>query len=202
MNKELINKCKKYDFKTLLESKGYAYFTKGKYNLNIIGVRAKGNKCTNTFDDAIVLIYNDELDKTIRYVFPATTDPGITELKHPSNVKGCAILVPGQYRGCYQLGKHKGKYEALVQRKPVKVYRDNNHDETYDYNPISIDEGVFGINIHKAGLESTVINNWSAGCQVVASASNLVILVAVAKKQIAYTGCKSFTYTLINEEDM
>ena len=38
MNKELINKCKKYDFKTLLEGKGYAYFTKGKYNLNIIGV--------------------------------------------------------------------------------------------------------------------------------------------------------------------
>ena len=130
MNKELINKCKKYDFKTLLEGKGYAYFTKGKYNLNIIGVRAKGNKCTNTFDDAIVLIYNDELNKTIRYVFPATTDPGITELKNPSNVKGCAILVPGQYRGCYQLGKHKGKYEALVQRKPVKVHRDNNHAET------------------------------------------------------------------------
>jgi len=61
---------------------------------------------------------------------------------------------------------------------------------------------MFGINIHKAGVDSTVINNWSAGCQVVASASNLVIIISVAKKQIAYTGCKTFTYTLVNEEDM
>ena len=202
MNEKLYNKATKADFSKILVNKGYAYFTKGKYNLNIIGIRNASNSVTNKFDDVIVVEYIDMYGVKSREIFAATTDPGITSMTKPVSYKGCAILVPGQYRGCYQLGKHKGKYEALVQRKPVKVYRDNNHDETYDYNPISIDEGVFGINIHKAGLESTVINNWSAGCQVVASASNLVILVAVAKKQIAYTGCKSFTYTLINEEDM
>ena len=202
MNEKLYNKATKADFSKILVNKGYAYFTKGKYNLNIIGIRNASNNITNKFDDVIVVEYIDMYGVKSREIFAATTDPGITSMTKPVSYKGCAILVPGQYRGCYQLGKHKGKYEALVQRKPVKVYRDNNHDETYDYNPISIDEGVFGINIHKAGLESTVINNWSAGCQVVASASNLVILVAVAKKQIAYTGCKSFTYTLINEEDM
>ena len=199
---KLLEKIKSADFSKILVNKGYAYFTNGKYNLNIIGVRRAGNKVTNQFDDYIVVEYIDMYGIKTRDVFPATTDPGLTSMTKPMSTKGCAILVPGQYRSSWMIGYHKGKYEALVQRKPVKVYRDNNHDETYDYNPISIDEGVFGINIHKAGLESTVINNWSAGCQVVASASNLVILVAVAKKQIAYTGCKSFTYTLINEEDM
>lgn len=204
MNDKLIEKCKSYDFEKLFAKKGYAYFTKGKYNLNIIGVRHKGNECTNQFDDCIVVIFNNEKGNLTRYVFTATTEPGLTQLRKPTynTLKGCAILVPGQYRGAYQIGLHRGKYEALVQRKNVKVYRDDNRDDVYDYNPTTIDEGVFGINIHKAGIASTVVNNWSAGCQVLQNANNLITLVTLAKKQVQFNGCKTFTYTLINEEDL
>ena len=39
-----------------LESKGFAVFENGDYNLNIIGVR-KRNGTPNKFDDTLVVIY-------------------------------------------------------------------------------------------------------------------------------------------------
>ena len=39
MNNKLFFKCVNANFKEILERKGYAYFTKGQYNLNIIGIR-------------------------------------------------------------------------------------------------------------------------------------------------------------------
>ena len=80
------------------------------------------------------------------------------------NDKGVAILKPGQYRGSHTIGLHQGKYEALKQGGKVKVYRDANRDMNYDEKVIQ--EGVFGINIHKAGANSTYVENWSEGCQV------------------------------------
>jgi hypothetical protein len=51
-----------------------------------------------------------------------------------------------------------------------KSLRDNNKDETIDYNNITtiVDEGYFGINIHRSNPydQSYAINKWSAGCQV------------------------------------
>ena len=123
MKTNLIALCNSYNFKDLFERKGYAYFTKGAYNLNIIGVRHSGNVVTNKFDDALVIIYNDNDGHCYRKVFECTTQPGISYMgKTMGNVKGTAILVPGQYRGAYKIGLHKGKYKALVQAKPVKVW--------------------------------------------------------------------------------
>ena len=96
MNKKLYNKATKADFSKILVNKGYAYFTKGKYNLNIIGIRSAGNKVTNKFDDVIVVEYIDIYGIKSRNIFAATTDPGITSMTKPVNYKGCAILVPGQ----------------------------------------------------------------------------------------------------------
>ena len=126
MNEELFNKASEADFSKILINKGYAYFNKGKYNLNIIGIRNAGNNVTNKFDDVIVVEYIDMYGIKSRNIFAATTDPGITSMTKPVSYKGCAILVPGQYRSAWKLGYHKGKYEAIVQYKPVKVYRDNN----------------------------------------------------------------------------
>ena len=155
MNEELFNKASKADFSKILVNKGYAYFNKGKYNLNIIGIRNAGNNVTNKFDDVIVVEYIDMYGIKSRNIFAATTEPGITSMTKPVSYKGCAILVPGQYRSAWKLGYHKGKYEAVVQYKPVKVYRDNNKDAVYDFNPKTVEEGTFGINIHKAGTHST-----------------------------------------------
>ena len=47
MNNILFYKCIKANFKEILERKGYAYFDKGQYNVNIIGIRnCESNKVT------------------------------------------------------------------------------------------------------------------------------------------------------------
>ena len=202
MNDKLFNKISKADFSKILVNKGYVYFNKGKYNLNIIGVRRADTKVTNQFDDYIVVEYIDMYGIKTREVFAATTDPGLSSITNPISSKGCAILAPGQYRSCWKLGYHKGKYEAIVQYKPVKVYRDNNKDKVYDFDSKTIEEGIFGINIHKAGDNSTIVNGWSAGCQVLARRKDFDKLMKLAHYQISQGHGKLFTYTLINEEDL
>lgn len=197
-NQKLLEKCRRQDFKQVLESKGYKYFQDGDMNLNIIGVRSplKGNE----FNDAICVEYWKK-DNKYTYIAPCTTDPGYKSLAHPQNIKGCAILVPGQYRGCYKIGFHKGQYEALVQCKPVKVYRDNNRDFFLDFDPATIEEGMFGINIHKAGISSTVVDGWSAGCTVFAKSAYFEHFMLLAKLSESKYG-NSFTYTLLEEKDL
>lgn len=203
MKTNLKELCKSYNFQKLFESKGYSYFTNGNYNLNIIGVRKSGTTVTNKFDDILILIFKDNNGIWVRKIFDCTTTPGISYMgKTMGNVKGTAILVPGQYKGAYKIGLHKGQYQALVQNKTVKVYRDNDKDNQYDYEPTTIDEGYFGINIHKAGTASIIVNNWSAGCQVLANASDFNSLMYAAKQQIANKLGSTFTYTLIKEEDL
>ena len=198
----LIDKIASADFSKILANKGYAYFTNGKYNLNIIGVRKRGLKVTNRFDDFIVVEFIDNYGIKTRKVYLATTDPGLKSMENPVNVKGCAILVPGQYRSCFKLGIHKGQYEAIVQYKPVKVYRDNNKDKVYDFNSKTIEDGMFGINIHKAGKSSTIVDGWSAGCQVFARKEDFDDFMKLAHRQISQGFGKLFTYTLITEEDL
>ena len=199
MNSKLYDKLVDYDFKSLFAKKHYAYFTEGSYNMNIIGVRAKTDKViTNKFDDFIILDYKDDSGKWCRQIYKATTDPGITYLKTPIDFKGCAMMVPGQYRGLWRIGLHKGKYKALVQNRPVSVYRDRNKDSVYDIEAATINTGVFGINLHHAGADSTEVNNWSAGCQVIARLRDFQQLMSIVSKQKAST----YTYTLIKEEDL
>lgn len=40
MNTQLLNKVQNSDIKSLMQKKGYRYFETGKYNLNLIGIRA------------------------------------------------------------------------------------------------------------------------------------------------------------------
>ena len=153
---------------TIMNSKGYKFFTNGIFNVNIIGIRKTGGH-TNSFDDEIHVIYRDDIS-IVHKIYKVTTDPGFYYLENPMNVSGTAILVPGQYRGTYKIAKHRGQYDALCQRKPVKVYRDRNKDFILDKDPETVSEGYFGINIHRsnANRESTQVDRWSAGCQVFA----------------------------------
>ena len=198
----LYNKVLNYNFENLFKNKGYAYFTNGAYNINIIGVRASGAVITNSFDDILLIIYKTPTGIWNRQLYQITTDPGQFYMNKPCNSKGTAILVPGQYRGTYKIGLHRGKYKALCQNKPVKVYRDNNKDSVYDYDPNKLDEGMFGINIHKAGTLSKRVNTWSAGCQVFASETEFRAFMNYCNKQIKYGHGDTFTYTLLKEEDL
>jgi hypothetical protein len=186
--------------KQAMKVKDYKFFESGDYNLNIIGIRNSdtGNKVTNVFDDLLTVSYK------IGHVWhfkkwAATTDPGAKGVKEFHNAQGVARLVPGQYRGSHAIGLHQGKYEALKQAKPVKVYRDANKDMTYDTKLIT--EGIYGINIHKAGADSTYVENWSEGCQVFKKSADFDEFMALVKKAATLHG-NSFTYTLLESKDL
>jgi hypothetical protein len=187
-----------------MNKKGYTFFDGNKQlNVNLIGVR-RDNPGTNEFDDFLVMIYRDKQLNEICKVFPVTTDPGEYWLENPMNPKGTAVLVPGQYRGTWQLGKHQNNYEALVQRKEVKVWRDNNKDKVIDYKSFhTISEGYFGINIHRSNPydKSYLVNKWSAGCQVFQSVDDFDEFMKICKKSANLYG-NSFTYTLLTEQEI
>ena len=187
-----------------VKSKGYVYFedpTNKGYDVNIIGVRnaTTGNKVTNVFDDILTLSYKDDKGVWQYHEWMNTTEPGKKGVMEYHNPNGVARLVEGQYRGSHALGLHQGKYEALRQAKPVKVWRDKNKDMIFD--ETKIDEGVFGINIHKAGQDSTWVENWSEGCQVFKRVKDFDEFMKIVKKASKIHG-NSFSYTLINSSDI
>ena len=202
----LKDKLENYDFAALFRRKGYAWFVNGAYNLNIIGVRsASGSKVTNKFDDYFVVAYRDSKGVWQRHVWPCTTEPGLDYMKNPMNKGGTAIVVPGQYRGVWQIGIHAGKYRALVQRKkPIKVYRDANRDDVYDLLPKTICNGIYGINMHRASKWGRInaVGKYSAGCQVFADPNDFNKMMELADRQVNGGYGNSFTYTLVREEDL
>jgi hypothetical protein len=189
-----------------VKSKGYKWFENGDYNLNIVGVRNGEtlNEVTNKFDDCITLSYKKDGEWQF-HCFEATTDPGKHWVDNVLNEAGVAILKENQYRGSHKIGLHQGKYEALRQQKPVQVYRDNNLDNCYDLDESTLQEGIFGINIHRAtkweGKKSTQIDKWSAGCQVIAANDDFRLFMEICNKSKDIWG-NSFTYTLINSDDL
>lgn len=189
--------------KEAILKKGYAWFDNGDYNLNIIGIRSTvTNKITNKFDDLLTLSYKTGNGETYKE-YNITTDPGLYYSQNLLSPDGVAILVPGQYRGTWQIGLHQGKYEALVQRKAVKVFRDKNKDSTYDMLPATIKEGLFGINIHHSSSigASQIVDKWSAGCQVFQDINNFNEFLALCKLASKAYG-NSFTYTLLLDTDL
>jgi hypothetical protein len=204
MKTQLYSKILTYDFKSLFEKKGYAFFTKGVYNLNIIGVRSnQNNNVTNKYDDYLVVDYETNNGHK-RQVYTITTDPGSYYMNKPMNSKGTAILVPNQYRGAYKIDLHNGKYKALCQRnKPVQVYRDGNKDTKYDLLPEKTETGLFGINIHRSNQAYTrsTVDQYSAGCQVFNDPSEFASFMTLCNKAKDIWG-NCFTYTLITEDDL
>lgn len=189
-----------------MASKGYKYFTGGDFDVNIIGVRNTKTKgrVTNAFDDCVTISYKEDGEWKF-HCYKATTDPGSHWEKNLLNKKGVAILKPGQYRGSHKLRLHQGKYLALGQQKPVKVYRDNNRDGKYDLLEESIDEGLFGINIHRAtgraGGTSIRVDKWSAGCQVIADNDDWHQFLDICQTAREIWG-NSFSYTLLESKDI
>lgn len=184
-----------------LTRKGYTINTRP-FELNIVGIRNSSNK-PNSFDDTINIFYKREDGQWIINTSKATTDPGTYWLKTFMNPNGTAILKPGQYKNSHRIGVHRNKYQALVQLKPVTVWRDANKDETLDFNNSKEQTGIFGINIHRANSSGTTItiDKHSAGCQVFANIKDFDLLMELALRHKRMYG-NSFTYTLIEEKDL
>lgn len=190
-----------------VKAKGYVWFedagNKG-YDVNIIGVRNNspvvGDKVTNVFDDIMTVSY--KIDGVWKFhSWAITTDPGTKAVKEFKNPNGVARVVPGQYRGMWAVGLHQGKYEAMRQVKPVKVYRDKNKDMTF--NETIIQEGIFGINGHRSNpkTESAFVENWSEGCQVFKKVKDFNEFMIIMNEAKGIHG-NSFTYTLLESTDI
>ena len=189
-----------------VKAKGYVWFedssNKG-FDVNIVGVRnnapSVADKVTNVFDDFLTISYKEKGIWQF-YIWNATTDPGKKGVQQFHNKNGVARLVPNQYRSVWKIDKHQGKYEALCQRNgKVKVWRDANKDLIFEEKVV--DEGIFGINIHKSGLDSTWVENWSEGCQVFKRVKDFDVFMSICKKAAKIHG-NGFSYTLIESTDI
>jgi len=206
--KDILNIARKKKYKIFYGGRGI--------NINIWGIRSKDNH-SNTFNDRICLFWkNSDTNQWTVKSFESTTDPGLYWRNNPMNQLGTAILKPGQYEGCWKIGKHKG-YEALVQHKPVIVFRDNNRDNILDIESSNVDihAGVFGINIHRANSNgrSVQVDKWSAGCQVLQNRKRKHSILGVefnydwdyflymVRISAAFYN-EYFTYTLIDEAEI
>ena len=180
-----------------VRDEGHRVFEHGSYNVNIVGVRTPPGK-VNKFDDELHVVYKDSRGQWVDLCFPCTTDPGLYWLKNPGRRAGTAILKPGQYRGSHAFGLHRGRYTALVQKRPVTVYRDRNRDAVMDMDPKTEVEGIYGINIHHAGYDSHRVDRWSAGCTVIGNLADWEVFMAVLRRSAELYG-DTFTYTLIDK---
>ena len=184
----------------VMEKKGHKVFKDPSgHDLNIIGIRT-ADTAANRFNDYLCVFYLFDGHWNF-FAFPATTDPGTFYRENPINVKGTAILKPGQYRGMWKIGRHKG-YKALQQNKPATVYRDADRDKNIDVEDQEEQTGMFGINCHRANSAkaSTQVDKWSAGCQVFQDPDHYNFLLNLCQRGADKFG-NSFTYTLLIEKD-
>ena len=185
--------------RAVLAKKKFRFFDGVKpYDLNIIGIRSKSN-VVNIFNETLAIIYRDESkDQHIDY-FRYTTKAGMHYLQNPLHPDGCAILVEGQYLGAMKKRKHRGKYYALCQAKPMPFYRDSNKDSQHDFSGKTYLKNI-GLNIHQESPSrmTKVIGKYSAGCGVIQARFEYFMF--LINQGIKHWGNK-FTYTLINEKD-
>ena len=179
---------------------GYKVFT-DEIDLNIVAIRS-ADQAPNVFDDLLTISYRKGGQWYTRS-WSCTTDPGLYHLHNPGRLEGTAALCPGQYRSSHTLGKHRGRYTALTQCGPVRVFRDPSGG---DYHALgegsTIDEGLFAIAIHRASATraSTQVDRWSAGCIVLSDPDDFAEVIKLAKAQVrTHPTWTRYSLTLLEE---
>ena len=149
----IILEAQRHGFKTFLNSD---------YDMNIIGARNPEPR-HNEFDDLLHVVYKKE-NRFVERIFPCTIDAGKHYMENPARRDGTAVLMhPYQYRSAFTFGKHRGKYDCLVQRFAIPVWREKGG--TMDIDEFLPSE-AHAIQIHRSSSSetSTQVDKWSAGC--------------------------------------
>lgn len=206
-------------------ARGFGIFYDGlnkPYNLNIWGVRSN-NQHSGKFDDKLFIWTTGIFQE-----YDVTVDPSDIYLLNPIHKLGTAIIKPEQYIGVWKKGFHKNRkdHPALVQKKPITVFRDFNKDTILDFNTIKDAEeiykgnglveyfkdgklvfrkhtGLFGINCHRASKWKILekIGLYSAGCVVHQDPFRYKDeFLFTIDNAIKHWG-NSFTFTLITERN-
>lgn len=226
-SQQALGKSVSYDrVKAAVLKKGYKWYG-NEMEINIVGVRnisgqkdsghGKLHPITNRFNDILIVAWIEN-GKTNAESYPATTVPGAsyTLASNPKfsnmNPKGTGAKQEGQWLAHYYAGAHKG-HPAMRDRTAIGIHRDNNYTDSWidlATSPKGKAPGLFnelaGMLIHNSGdygdPKTKLVNNWSAGCQVLANQAQTNRLVALTEKSTKKTGNKFFTYTLINSSEI
>ena len=76
------------------------------------------------------------------------------------------------------------------------MYRDANKDMVFD--ETKTETGIFGINIHHAGADSAMVENWSEGCQVFKRIKDFDEFMRIVQLDKG----EKWTYTLLESKDL
>jgi hypothetical protein len=113
-----------------------------------------------------------------------TTNAGSYGLKNfkDHNHPGCAVLKSDVIvYGSHNFGLHKRK-PAYRQAKGFPYFRDNNRNNRAEEIGAEYSDIILA-NIHRAGVNSTVIKNWSTACVVTANLAKFEAFLAFCEKQ-------------------
>lgn len=136
----------------------------------ILDVWVRSNEdAFDQFDDKVYTFecYGEMKEPRFMMVCTGTTNAGQYGLKHfeEYNPNGCAVLKSDTIvYDSHKYGLHKGK-PAFVQKTGFPYFRDSDKDEHAEEIGKEYDN-LIGANCHRAGANSTVINNWSVACLV------------------------------------
>ena len=158
----------------------------------------------NYFNDLRMVIEFTNGKPKIVDCWEATTEPGYHYTYHPMNRKGAARIKFGQYRA-WKVGYHgrADRHEALVQVRPITVYRDANKDMKRIGD--KEDTGLFGIDQHWGyDLSRNNIKNASAGCLVGRTRAGHREFMSIIEQDRRYQKNRGYIFwtTVISGEDL
>lgn len=116
----------------------------------------------DAYDDVMIGLYVNRKGGKEVIALPCTVDPGKQFTQDKPHPRGAAHLVYGQH--LFVRGQHmKQGWEVFRPLNEInRVWRDSDGDFAHDADE-PIEEGSFGVLIHKGGTSSS-IGAWSAGC--------------------------------------
>lgn len=142
------------------------------WDANLIVLRRSAEPL-DTYDGLVTLSWVEPGGAWRTVSARAATRPGTHYLRRPMNAGGTACLVPGQNPSSHELGLHKGT-PALVQTRPVRVWRDADRDAILDVGPGDVVyDDASGVNVHECASPM-----YLAGCIGVPRGELTVVLAA------------------------
>jgi hypothetical protein len=178
-----------------LEELGHKIY-RNPFELNIVFIRTN-ERFTNKFDDEAYWFWWNDRNEIGFKIARCTTKAGFYYVTNFLNKEGTAILKEVQYLDSYKKGLHNGQYSALIQSKPISVWRDKDGDIEIDIDKEAI--GYFGINVHRANKdrESLIVNNWSAACMVFSNPIMFKSFMRAVDQQLDLTKRTLFSPTIL-----
>lgn len=188
----------------------------GQWNpeFNIIGIQDESGMKQDVWNDYIIACYNTN-DGWKFMACKSTTNPSVywtskkNQRKAGFDGHGAAHMRYGFHKNIWVVGKHRGKYLALVQHgNKVHIWRDANEnfkdDDEAELRKMGIsNKGYFGINLHHGG-NARKIGLYSAGCQVINRVLRQRAFMKVLKKNKKYqqNSKAKYSYLLIEINDV